>query len=355
MTALAWYQPIVPSPPTAQRSHSSGHVLAPDRPPLRHRPCSKRTMRSRANQPVCRSHAEAIFNALAVSKTLEELAEGFHQMTGLALAVVLPDGSRYEPSGFLKNPFCVRIRQHERGRRLCVKCLATLLRTRKPGRAAAKQECFARMIHVAVPIVVGGHEVATLLAGQVLPHPPNKVGLRRLRAGLVRSGMGAELPALEQLWLQSPIVSPQVVDGCSRLLEALASLLGGCAERLLIGRDGHEPLAVQQAKEFVRSHFAQPINLHAIAGHIGLSRSHCCRLFHKHTGLRLTEYLWHVRIEEAKQRLGDTNLSIKTIAFASGFPSVARFDHVFRRLEGVSPTRYRANLRQTDIILGQLN
>jgi AraC-like DNA-binding protein len=51
--------------------------------------------------------------------------------------------------------------------------------------------------------------------------------------------------------------------------------------------------------------------------------------------------LTRMRIERAKKRLLETQLSIADIAVQSGFTDVARFSAVFRRMEQQSPSQWR--------------
>src|SRR5262249_10109160 len=65
----------------------------------------------------------------------------------------------------------------------------------------------------------------------------------------------------------------------------------------------HEPgaahLAIVRARAFVQAHFAEPLTLAQVAGEVGLSKFHLCRLFRQQVGRSFREYLRGLRIERA--------------------------------------------------------
>ena len=71
---------------------------------------------------------------------------------------------------------------------------------------------------------------------------------------------------------------------------------------------------------------------------------HFCKIFHKSTGLKFTDYVARVRLEDAKQKLLNPNLRISEIAYEVGFYSLTQFHRSFQRIFGQSPSEYRAQL-----------
>jgi transcriptional regulator GlxA family with amidase domain len=67
-------------------------------------------------------------------------------------------------------------------------------------------------------------------------------------------------------------------------------------------------------------------------------------MFKKATGMTLTEYVALVRVEKAKALLVDVSMRISEVVFAAGFGSIPRFNSVFKRHVGMSPTEYRGAL-----------
>lgn len=103
---------------------------------------------------------------------------------------------------------------------------------------------------------------------------------------------------------------------------------------------------VNQAKEFLRRNFAQPLTLGQIAWHVKLSEEHLARVFRKVTGQTVFDYLRTVRLETAKTWLIDSDRTLTEIAGASGFSNLSLFSRNFSQYVGQSPSAYRAQLAQ---------
>jgi two-component system response regulator YesN len=53
------------------------------------------------------------------------------------------------------------------------------------------------------------------------------------------------------------------------------------------------------------------------------------------------EYLTQVRVEEAKRMLKDPKYNVMQVAEGSGFEDPAYFTRVFKKLEGITPSRFK--------------
>ncbi|UUZ96831.1 helix-turn-helix transcriptional regulator [Paenibacillus sp. P25] len=100
-------------------------------------------------------------------------------------------------------------------------------------------------------------------------------------------------------------------------------------------------LVVQKAAEYLTVYYSKPLNLQRLAGLCHVHPAHLSRQFRKETGRTLTEFQLQRRIAEAKVLLTSADASIGWIAGYVGFDDAAYFTRVFRRSEGMSPSRYR--------------
>jgi len=133
----------------------------------------------------------------------------------------------------------------------------------------------------------------------------------------------------------------------SRLVEArkrLIHLVGWCLDRLDAHSEGAaarpHPL-VAEVKGILAESFEDPPSVVALAKQVGLSPNYLSNLFHRETGMTIRRFVETRRIEFARKLLLDPKLSVKQIAYASGFADPYHFSHAFRRVQGVSPTLYR--------------
>ena len=105
-----------------------------------------------------------------------------------------------------------------------------------------------------------------------------------------------------------------------------------------------EPPLVLKAREYIDKHKSEELSLADVAKAAGASVFHFCKVFHKATGLKFTDYVARVRLEDARNRLLNPNLRISEIAYDVGFQSLTQFNRTFKRVFGQSPTEFRARV-----------
>jgi AraC-like DNA-binding protein len=96
--------------------------------------------------------------------------------------------------------------------------------------------------------------------------------------------------------------------------------------------------------EYIHANANGNISLAAMAKIAEVSPHHFASLFTKATGLSPHQYVLRVRIERAKIHLKDDGLSIAEVSRLIGFRTQEHFTKVFRRVVGVTPSKFRAEL-----------
>lgn len=98
---------------------------------------------------------------------------------------------------------------------------------------------------------------------------------------------------------------------------------------------------IRAAKLYIHKHFDQPITLEEVSAAIGFSENYFSTLFKKETGSGFTKYLTHVRMDEARSLLRDTNQSVAEICKQVGYGDLKHFTHTFKVETGLTPGEYR--------------
>ncbi|WP_374101466.1 helix-turn-helix domain-containing protein [Tsukamurella paurometabola] len=96
-----------------------------------------------------------------------------------------------------------------------------------------------------------------------------------------------------------------------------------------------------RARDAMDRHYAEPLDVPAVARIAHMSAAHFSREFAAVFGETPHRYLQRRRIERAMARLRDTDLAITDIAFDVGFGSSGTFSRTFRAIVGRSPSLYR--------------
>lgn len=95
----------------------------------------------------------------------------------------------------------------------------------------------------------------------------------------------------------------------------------------------------------IDSDIAGDLSLQAHARRIGVNASYLSALFKKETGMTLTDYVNHKRIDFAIYLLNASDLQIQTVAQNCGIPDVNYFTRTFKRIIGITPSQYRRRTR----------
>jgi two-component system, response regulator YesN len=101
---------------------------------------------------------------------------------------------------------------------------------------------------------------------------------------------------------------------------------------------------MQKIEEYLRSHFQEDINLQDIADRFFLNRDYISRKFKQEFNETITDYLTKIRIEKAKELLGNPTKKIYEIAYQVGYQNEKYFSKVFKKQTRVTPNEYRNSI-----------
>ena len=97
----------------------------------------------------------------------------------------------------------------------------------------------------------------------------------------------------------------------------------------------------QRALAMVSSQFREALSQAEAAQAVGLSPAAFSRMFRRITGGTFTQHLQRLRVSEACRLLIDTDQSVTSVAYASGFQNLSHFNRIFREHVGDTPRAYR--------------
>jgi AraC family L-rhamnose operon transcriptional activator RhaR len=109
--------------------------------------------------------------------------------------------------------------------------------------------------------------------------------------------------------------------------------------------DGHSrsfaESVVQTAVQYLGDNLARQFKVRDVAAQVNLSERQFRRVFLRFAGTSVLDYLTNLRIERAAQLLLNTDLPIKQIAAAVGYPDTHYFTTLFGREKGTTPAAFR--------------
>jgi AraC family transcriptional regulator len=117
-----------------------------------------------------------------------------------------------------------------------------------------------------------------------------------------------------------------------------------------IYRGGLGSARLRRIKELVDAKMGDDLSLDEMAQSIGSSTAHFTRMFRKSTGETPHQFVLRQRVERAKTMLRAPVVRVLDVAVACGFKTQQHFAQVFRDVCGVSPTQYRRDFLDSEVI-----
>jgi AraC-like DNA-binding protein len=283
-----------------------------------------------------------LINMLLRSRLFRDYETVFTKATGLPLTLrpvefwqLAHHGKKHE------NPFCALLAERPATLAVCLEAHQNMIE--QTGLLPHTVTCPFGLTETAVPVKLGTRVIGYLRIGQVLRHTPAKSDESKVVGELKRHG-APFTHELRKAWEKNPLIFPDRYNAIVRLLSFFAEQLSGLANQLVIESQNIEPPLVIKARDYIEKHKTEELSLADVAKAAGSSVFHFCKVFHKATGLKFTDYVARVRLEDARNRLLNPNLRVSEIAYDVGFQSLTQFNRTFKRVFGQSPTKFRARL-----------
>ncbi|MFB9327056.1 response regulator [Paenibacillus aurantiacus] len=123
---------------------------------------------------------------------------------------------------------------------------------------------------------------------------------------------------------------------------AMAAMLQQYGERILESAAGSRPFQITDVRDYIDRYYFEDIKISMFTEKYYLSREYLMKLFKQQYGVGIHEYMQKVRMDKAKELLGDPGLKIQEIADMLGYKDKNYFSKAFRNYYGLSPSDYRA-------------
>lgn len=175
---------------------------------------------------------------------------------------------------------------------------------------------------------------------------PEYLSLRKL---LQRAAGGLSFPASSGKMMESRLpglLSNSPRDRLRAALDVLMELSESDAVPLATPQKPSrittdESAQLKRVLDLLHERFAEPIRMRNLCAAGNISERSLHRLFVRHLGENVTDYLGRLRIGRACMWLVETDRSISMIAADAGFSNLSNFNRRFRTVRHMSPTEFK--------------
>lgn len=140
------------------------------------------------------------------------------------------------------------------------------------------------------------------------------------------------------------LLKPIEQDKLNEVLQGLLASTGENQESLGDVQEEVNPTVVKQIIAEMKQNYTTNITLTDLSKKYGISISYLSSLIKEELQLSFSEYIASKRVQKAKELLADEKLSIEEIAEQVGYSDYFYFTKVFKKVAGISPSKYRKNV-----------
>lgn len=141
------------------------------------------------------------------------------------------------------------------------------------------------------------------------------------------------------------LIKPIKEEELDRVLRNISAENTGSGESM-----SHETAAPERMIDSVigdiRNHYTEDIQLTTLASKYSVSIARLSTEIKKKIGMTFSDYVTQLRIQRAKELLSDESMSVSEVAEIVGYNDYFYFIKVFKKVQGISPSKYRKSLQE---------
>lgn len=177
--------------------------------------------------------------------------------------------------------------------------------------------------------------------------------MQKIQLLLEKSRMGLHIYGKTRELLSQNMYQLLILKGMNRLTAFLSilSVLAESNEYELLSNpqvNSHSPQEsgrLNRIFEYVMEHFHDEIHIEEVADIAMMSYSGFCRYFKNRTKKNFTHFVNEIRVGYACKRLMESNASISSICFESGYNNITNFTKQFKKVLNCTPKQFRHKAR----------
>lgn len=108
----------------------------------------------------------------------------------------------------------------------------------------------------------------------------------------------------------------------------------------------HGDALIFKAQKYCDSHLNVGFSIEQLADYCHSSPRTLLRRFKLATGFSTKQYIIQLKVERAKQRLEQSNISVEDVAYQLGYTDSSNFIKIFKKVSGITPSEFQTRKNQ---------
>lgn len=264
---------------------------------------------------------------------IEDIVRSFYEISGMDVAIVNKK-NRILARRYSGAQFCAEIHKSQKCLEACVRSdNCNLCRAREEGKMVV-YKCPFGIYEAIVPIKKNEEVVAYLFVGMGIEDSEESLAEPLKLALDVSPNLNKK--AIEKSIKETPRFSKEKLDAYAMMLPIIAEYI---ETNDLLG-DTNMTIG-QLVKSYIKNNLSSKITLTDLSWKIHCSTVTLTEHFKKEFGITIMEYVMQKRMAKAERLLINSELSIRNVSEACGFPNIEYFSRSFKSCHGVSPSEWR--------------
>jgi len=267
-------------------------------------------------------------------KNIEALLKDFHTLTRIRIAFYSQDFKEYIAVPKEVCDFCLILRKDKNADKRCRECDKHAFEAAARPEGLYVYECHAGLTEAVAPVTIEDKLLGYLMMGQTLKHAPDEQLWENIYSNC--SKYDVDFNSLKGAFFNLTHVGWEKIYAAARIMDISAKFI-----HLSNFIKVQEPVILEKIKSYIELNLNKTITISDMSKRLNISKSYLSHIIKAEFKKSLTKYIQNKRIEKAKKLLGQTDLDIYEISQIVGFSDPNYFARIFKRITGISATKYR--------------
>jgi len=267
------------------------------------------------------------YNTLELSKAVSD----FYNATGVNIKLV--DANYNQLTGIsIGRNFCKCIQESNFFNGECQKSDLNLIKKCQKSHKIEQHICHAGLLDTAMPIIYDDVIIGYVIIGQMR----NDTHFYEIYNKI--SHFNIDYAELKEEYEKLPYCN-------NKKTESIANIAKMLTEYILL-KDLLRPkydVLLENTKKFIEENLTTEFSTQDICNKLGVSKNVLYKVFRTNLGCTIGEYISEKRIENAKELLLKTNLSLQAVSEKVGINNYTYFSKLFKKKTGTSPLKFKKN------------